>query len=280
VRGLALERGLARAGFAGRYRMFGPALPFPVAHSVDYTAVEIQGDLALRRAETARESELARALTAFAPDLVIVDLFWATIQRLLPALGCPAWLLVRSCPERWLVGPPALPFEAGLYERIFAIEPVEHTVVHEEIPPIVIANPDECQPPEALRARLGVPPGQPLFLALHAGERGELTELAREAALDLEARGAGTSTVFELDLFAAEALFPAACWLGGADHVWSGAGYNAFWEAHWLGYAERTTFLPFARSIDHQRARVERHRGRRPEANGADVLAARVLVGG
>ncbi len=73
--------------------------------------------------------------------------------------------------------------------------------------------------------------------------------------------------------------FPAAEWLGGADRIVAGAGYNAFWEAHWLGYAERTEWIPFRRTIDDQALRVELSRGMTPRENGADTLARWIAAG-
>ena len=50
---------------------------------------------------------------------------------------------------------------------------------------------------------------------------------------------------------------------------------NSVWEARWLGYAERTTFVPFPRGNDDQAARIA---GRVPMTeNGADVLAGWML---
>ncbi len=271
VRGLALRRGLARAGFAGEYRMLGPALPFPLATAeAGYQPVEIKEDLRLREARQAAESDLARALLAFAPDLVVVDLFWAPLRWVLPHLAAEAWLLVRTCPAPWLSSRLGMPFAPEQYARIVAIEPIEHPEIGETIDPLVIANPEECRPPTALRERFGVPLEEPLQVVLHAGLPGELARLAPPG------EPAHTLT---LDLHGADPLFPACEWLGGADRIVCGAGYNSFWEAHWLGYAPRTRFVPFARSIDDQAARIERFSGHRPRENGADVLA-RWIAGG
>jgi hypothetical protein len=140
----------------------------------------------------------------------------------------------------------------------------------EAVDPVVICNPDECRPPGALRERLGVPAGRRLSVVLQAGRRGESEQLQRLA-------GEGAAV---LDLFDPEAPFPAAEWLGGADRIVAGAGYNAFWESRWLGYHERTEWMPFPRSIDDQALRLELGRATRPRENGADVLARWILKGG
>lgn len=271
VRGLAVFRGLKRAGFGGEFRAFGPARPYPQAHRMlDWETVEVQTDLALRSRHLAQTSELARRLAAFAPDLLLVDMFWAPLYWVLPAFSCEAWLLMRLCPPQWVQGPPGMPFDPGRFARLVAIEPMPPRGCREELAPIVVCNPDECRPPGALREHLGVPQDQPLTVVPHAGERGEAEQLA-------EVAGPGA---YVLDLFEPEALFPAAEWLGGADRgvrIVASAGYNAFWEAHWLGYAERAEWVPFARSIDDQALRIELSRGSVPVENGADRLARWIL---
>jgi len=92
--------------------------------------------------------------------------------------------------------------------------------------------------------------------------------------------GAADGGFVTLDLHAENALFPAAEWLGGADRIFAGGGYNAFWEGRWLGYGERIRHLPFPRSIDDQAGRLLAFGDRVPAANGADVLAASIVRGG
>jgi hypothetical protein len=269
VRGMAIGRGLARAGFAGEYRMFGPALPFPAVRRLPgYEVVPIASDQALHDRHLAPTTELAARLRRYDPDLLLVDMFWMPLRHVLPALRCECWLLVRICPPVWLTGPPAAPFQPEQYSRILGIEPSTHPRVDAVVDPIVVCNRDECRPPAALRELFRVPAGQPLRVALHAGERGEVEMLARA--------GAGQPLTV-LDLFDEQAPFPAAEWLGGADQIVSGAGYNAYWEARWLGYAERTIFVPFPRSIDDQSRRLEQFATHGMAANGADVLARWIL---
>jgi hypothetical protein len=59
--------------------------------------------------------------------------------------------------------------------------------------------------------------------------------------------------------------------------VATGAGYNSFWEARWLGYADRTTFTAFARPIDDQVWRVRECGAHTMRENGADALARAIL---
>jgi hypothetical protein len=271
VRGLAVARGLAREGFRGELRFFGPRPPFPLqAWQERAEVIEIQHDPALRHPHLAAGSELATQLRRFAPDLLLVDLFWTPLRWILPRLTVEAWLLARSCPPVWWAGPPESPFAPEQFRRIIAIEPLAAPPATDRIDPVVVANPEDCRPPGALRERLGVPAGQDLTVVVHAGERGELPALLAAAPTEAAAR---------FDLATPDAPFPASEWLGGADHVVAGAGYNSFWEAHWLGYAERTTFVPFRRTIDDQARRAATRGVPRPRSNGADVLASWILSG-
>jgi hypothetical protein len=268
VRGLAIERALTRAGFAGEYGMFGPWLPFPAVQRDNYHAVVIKPEEVLQPMR-ALVTDFALTLVKFAPDLLIVDMFWAPLRHILPLRGCECWLILRHCAPAWFIGPPQARFAAEQFDRIIAIEPLEHEVVRESIAPIVISNPDECRPRSALRERLGVPEGQRLVAVVHAGQAGECHRLAPPAEPD----GAAIFNLFDTD-----ALFPVAEWLPGADAVIAGAGYNTFWEAHWLGYAGRTSFTAFRRKMDDQEWRLDNCLGMPMHENGADVLA-RWIVG-
>jgi len=268
VRGLAVGRALARAGFTGSYRAFGPPVPYPVVARLDYAPVPLV-EAELRDPARAPASAIATALRDYAPDLLLVDLFWAPLRHVLPTLATDAWLLVRSCPRAWFTGPADTRWDATQYRRIVAIEPFRHPVLRETIDPIVICNPDELRSPSALRERLGVAPDRRLVVVAHAGLAGEVMELSGDA---------DDETVV-CDLFAEDALFPLAEWLAGADVVHCAAGYNAFWEAQWLGWAARTRFTPLRRTIDDQAWRATTCRGWTVRANGADTLARQIVAG-
>lgn len=268
VRGVAIGRALVRAGIAADFRMFGPPLPFPVVATLDYEPVAY-AEAEVRDPARARASALAVALGSFAPELLIVDLYWAAVHHLLPLPGCPTWLLVRACPRGWFGGPPDTRWDPGRFDRVVGIEPVGHSAVRERVEPVVVCNPEELRPPGSLRARLGVATGAPLVVVTHAGAAGEI---------DLLARGAGGPAV-RCDLFDDAALFPLAEWLGDADAILAGGGYNSVWEACWLGWAPRTTFTPFTRLIDDQRWRIAIAGGTHMRRNGADAIAAWVRGG-
>ncbi len=249
--------------------MFGPPLPFPAATRTDYQPTAI-AESEVRDPTRARDSEAARALEGFAPDLLVVDMFWAPLRHILPLVGCECWLVVRACPRAWFTGPSDTRFEPRQFARIIAIEPFRHAALRERIDPIVVCNPDECRPPLALRERLGVPPERRLVAVTHAGLRGEVEKIEGTARDEPLAR---------FDLFDTDALFPIAEWLPGADRVFCAAGYNSFWEARWLGYAARTRFIPFPRKIDDQAWRLATCLHYPMQENGADTLATWILAG-
>ena len=266
ARGVAIKRALARRGYAGELAMLGPALPYPAASARrEYRAVRIARE-ELEDPLRAKDSALAHALAELRPELLLVDLFWAPLRYVLPLPGCEAWLLARICPPPWFAGPPKAPFEPAHYARVIGIEPDAHPAVREHIEPIVIANPDERRPRGALRARLGLAEGEPLHAVVHAGARGEREELERDA----RARHPAPRV---LDLFEASALFPLAEWLSDVDSLTAAAGYNTYWEAKWLGYADRARFRSFPRRIDAQAKRVATGSSHVMRENGADVLA-------
>ena len=269
---VAIRRGLERAGFAGEFRVFGPPIDFPAAERFGYNAIPIDPHQVTNPFE-APETELARALTTYAPDLLLVEMFWAPVMYLLPLQHCEHWLLVRKARSNWLEGNEYAPFDGSLYQRIIAFEPVDHQLFTHRLEPIVICNPDECKPPTALRERVGVPHGRQLVVVMHAGTAGEIDRIATS---DL---GGEKPFVVRLDLHdRQQTLFPAAEWLPGADAIYAAAGYNSFWEAKWLGYYDRTTFTAFDREIDDQQWRIDTCADYVQRENGADQLA-RWIVG-
>lgn len=271
VRGLAIRRALARAAWGGTYRMFGPTPRFPAAiagASSDWEDVAIV-ERELFDPALARASALGRALESFAPDVLIVDMFWAPLANVLPLPGCEAWLLLRAMHPNWLVGPPGLPFDASRYARVLAIEPaVTADVVTERIDPVVLVNRDETKPRGSLRERFAVAPDRRLVAVAHAGIAGEAKSFTPAVSKD--------DALLELDLHASDALFPIAEWLGDCDELHASPGYNTFWEAQWLGWDARTTFFPFVRRNDDPFARMK-GRGHVMRANGADTIAAMII---
>lgn len=267
ARGAALGHALRRAGHRGPYTVIGPQRPFPQPIPFERRDVAIDGRQ-LSTPAGSEASELARVLLALAPERIVVDLFWAPMRFVLPLLPAPAWLLLRKVPALWFQGPPGIPFVPQQYARVLAIEPCAPPVAHEQISPLVL---DDGSPPasrEALAARLGRAPDQPLHVVLQAGVAGEIETLSALAPPEAVA----------WDLHDATSPFPASPWLAAADGITCGAGYNAFWEAVHFRRRARTRFHPFTRTLDDQAWRMGLSTTGGGE-NGADALARALLRG-
>lgn len=266
MHGLALQEAARRAGFAGRVTVVCPPLGVDaITARADVVEVAMPPQ-ALADPATASATALASTLRRLAPDVLVVGHFWAPMTWLVPALGVPAWLLVRKAPPRWLMGPPQLPFQPGRWDRILEIEPVGFVVdgrALEAWPPLVVCNPDELWSRREARAALGIDDDDPLTLVFQAGEAGECDALP-----------AGSGRVLRPGL---SGPFPIARALRAADHVVTGAGYNAFWESVWLKTRGHTTFHPFARRIDDQAWRLTL--SSTMAENGADRLIAALRRG-
>ena len=122
---------------------------------------------------------------------------------------------------------------------------------------MVVVNPEERRPAGALREALGVPRDEPLHVVHQAGEPGEWSRLAATSSqrplhvfAPVTRYGPPVPADAGIHVHDGDAFFPLAAWLGDADVLHTGAGYNAYWEARWLGYDAKTTFMPFRRNID------------------------------
>ncbi len=236
VRGLALRRALLRAAPSTTFALFSPASPFRriTGSGAADCAVDVVVDAnVLRHPATAKTSDVARALGEFAPDVVVIDVFW--VPLVFVPLPCPAWLLLRSVPPKWLIGPREAPFDAGRYERVFAIEPAPGLERFDALDPVVVVDKDDVAASSARFAGRSV--------IAQAGLPGDRAVLA-----DAAAKIGGDWTT--LDLHDDDAPFPAAPLLAHADRVVTAPGYNAYWEARLLGYAPRSTFVPIKRTLD------------------------------
>ncbi len=268
VRAVAIERALRRRRWEGEFRVFrpvsgvsGPTLPGEVR-------VPMLADQLADR-EKAGESAIFRALRAYAPDLVLVDLFWAPMHHVLAQLTCEAWLLLHKCPDGWMHSAHGLELTPSRYAHILGIEPAAHPAVTRHVSPVVVCNPDETFPRDAFRTRFGVREDEWLTVRCHAGRSGEIESLPN---------GTRAGRVETLSWSNEREMFPLAKWLTGADEIFCGAGYNSFWEARWLGYAARVHHTAFERPVDDQSWRVRQCADVRPESNGADEIAAMVTA--
>lgn len=270
VRACALQRALRRAG-RDDVHLTVVAPPSPFLRLVGDAARPTTIDASvLRDPARAGDSDVARAVVDSAPDVVVIDVFWVPLVFI--SLPCPAWLLLRSVPPAWLVGPQEARFDATRYARVLAIEPAPVLSAFEAIDPIVIVDRSERRARAELAAAVGASVDQPLQVIARGG-------LPADAAI-LEAQAAAKGGVWHsLDLREATAPFPAAPLLAAADAVIAAPGYNTFWEARLLGFDARTTWVPIPRSLDDAAWRASLPEDLRPRENGADVLVQMLLRG-
>ncbi len=271
VRGVALGRALLDAAPASlhTYRIFSPPSPFARIAAPWLEEVAIEPAL-LRSPETANESAIARALHAFAPDVIVLDLFW--VPLVFVTLSCPVLLLLRSVPPAWLVGPSEARFDPQRYARVFAIEPAPGLERFESLEPIVVTQRSSARTRGELLSLLGKTDG-PLRMIVRGGLPSD------QDALEQAAHAIDSGPWTTLDLATPDAPFPAAEWLAAmepGDHLVACPGYNLYWEAQALGFAAHTTWVPVPRKIDDSAMRAAR-RVPVPSCRGAAQLA-RILI--
>lgn len=281
VRGLALARALQRQRVNCELRLFLPVAPFPALEPLlapyQPQICPVSAEQLLDR-KGAESSLLRQALQQYAPDVLIVDLFWAPLVHILPVLDCEAWLIVRSCPASWFDGTPRAQFDAAAYQRVIAIEPLENPVVRESVNPIVVCNPDEAKTREDFCARWSLSPDAHIAVITHAGLPDEIDELQSTLQAQGRPASAAAMSIVRSDMHSADAIVPLAPWLPAVDQVFSAAGYNSYWEARWMGYAHKTTLMAIPRRIDNPQQRIGLAADFKMTANGADELA-RSLAG-
>jgi hypothetical protein len=276
ARGIAIERALARSSSRAELTIVGPPSPFTLTSRANYRAVPMD-PVELYDPRRAAASVLAKTLRELAPDVLLVDMFWAPLLRILPLAGTEAWLLVRRVPADWFVGPPGHRFDRSQFARVIGIEPALEGV-DETIDPVVLVNPGEQRPRGSLRAELALAPSDPLAVVQHAGDGAECRALldhvtTRAHVFTFPRRNqVASGSTFEAAHHDGERFFPLAEWLSDADEIVTGAGYNAYWETRLLRLEAKTRYVPFARPLDDQAWRVETHRTFTPRGNGADTL--------
>jgi len=268
VRACALQRALVRAGATDvTLTVVAPSSPFLRLVGDAARPVVIDSE-ALRTPAGAVASDVARAIADSAPDLVVIDVFWVPLAFV--PLPCPAWLLLRSVPPAWLVGPKEARFDASRYQRVFAIEPAPMLERFEQLDPIVVVDASERGTRADLARACGgdVPGGAPLQVIVQGGLAADVEVLTTAA------RATRPGPWHHLDLHDAHAPFPVAPLLTAADAVVAAPGYNTFWESRLLGFADRTTWVPIRRAIDDAAWRAGLPADVRPRGNGADTLVS------
>lgn len=270
VRACALQRALQRAG-RHDVELTVVAPPSPFLRLVGAAARPTVVDAAaLRDPARAGDSDVARAIRASAPDVVVIDVFW--VPLVFVPLPCPAWLLLRSVPPAWLVGPKEARFDAARYARVLAIEPALLLGRFEAIDPIVVVDREDRRSRADLAASVDADVNAPLQVIVQGGLPSD-----RAVLQDAAARRGGVW--HSLDLHADDAPFPAAPFLAAADAVVAAPGYNTFWESRLLGFSARTTWVPIPRALDDSAWRAGLPDDVTPRDNGADTLVRMLLAG-
>jgi hypothetical protein len=221
-----------------------------------------------------RDSELYKAIDAFKPDILIVDLFWFALDSFIRELPCRKVILIRQVDPRFFhfrVEDRELAFRPDEYDLVAAIEPgFNLPFPSESLEPLVIRNHAEIMPAAEARADLGLEPGERACFFGFNGNAWEGEQVWKSFDY-LETEG---WKVVRSDNRQG-GLFPAVDWFNAFDLVVCGAGYNAFWEARYFG--KEAFFAPFTRNFEDQYHRIRVNADYVPKENGADQLARRLL---
>lgn len=273
VRGIAIRNALDRTNVTGiNYRRFGPPIQFTaLSDAVDY--VTVTNDLGVK-------------LTAFKPDLVIVDMFWMPLRTILRKLNCPAWLLIRYLPPLWFRGVDGISWNPQDYAKIIKIEPfdvyIPMTTNVETIDPVVVVQASDLRANTELRTHFSIDAYKTLNVVIHS-EAPKTLRLNKNLANKMHLRSNITTTdnevTLRLSLKEQNVLYPVTPWLSGADHITAAAGYNTYWEIKTLGLMDKTSFT--ARMHDfygEQSWRSTAMASVTPLTNGADTLAGMIAA--
>lgn len=216
-------------------------------------------------------------LQCFKPTLVLVDInleyFAASMLKNWNGPRPIIWWLTRWMPLQFYNNQPGL-----LAQRRFVIEPCAQENMHwpaEKLNPIVSHNLNEMANRADSLERFGLPPdATSIGLAVHAGQPGEFDMLRDHHALKT------CEYVVELDWHGEPSKrVMVSPFVGIFSKIVTGAGYNRFFETHWLRLERCTVFVPFDRLNGEQEARLAWHQENpswRMTANGADELAGHI----
>lgn len=225
------------------------------------------------------EREMRTSFRELSPKLVIVDQTLRGFYEMFGPTKLDIWVLVRATTRAWFVENVLSVLHRFPNAKLIATEPcVTFEEIDANVNPIVLWNKDDLLPRDELRKKFGVPTGW-IGAVIHSGAPGEFDELfdmpeAQEHLADCD---------WIVKLNGHDLSNPArtcgARYLSGATSIVCAAGYNAFWEAHWLGYADRCLFVPLTgvRVIPEQEIRLEKTPSRFfMRENGAYQLAEKI----
>ena len=276
VLGLSVANALRRSGLEHEFRLLSVETPFADLarrQGVDVRTIPAEDEDALGP-DRWRESEMYRAIDAFKPDILVVDLFWFALDSFLRELPCRKAILIRQVDPRFFrfrVKDRELAFRPADYDLVASVEPgFDLPFPSESLEPLVMRNRGEIMEAGAARSDLGLDPGGRACFFGFNGNAWEGEQVWRSFDY-LEAEG---WKVIRSDNRQG-GLFPAIDWYNAFDMVVVGAGYNAFWEARYFG--KEAFFAPFPRNFEDQYRRIRVGSEYVPKENGADQLVRRLL---
>lgn len=271
VLGLSLANALRRAGIEAGYRILSVETPFVGLAGrlgVDIETIPAEDELALDPRHY-RESRLWKAIDAYRPDILVVDLIWFTLDAFIRELPCKKAIIIRQVDPRYFnlrLAERELVFRPDDYVLVIRTEPAfELPFPSTEIDPLIIRSRDEILPAEQARAGLELGPEEAACLFAFNGNSDEGARAWKSYSY-LEEEG---WKVIRSDNRQG-GLFPAVDWFNAFDLLVCGAGYSAFWEARY--FQKEASFVPFQRRFENQALRVAVCSDYCPENNGADTL--------
>ncbi len=271
VRGLSVAAALRRAGLHHDYAILTTATPYAeLARRLGVPIQEIPFEME-EASESAhyRDSRTFMAISAFNPDILIVDMFWLGLHASARELPCRKVLLTfQFDPAFYHIRTPNndFRFRPEDYDLLLRTEP-GYAVPFEatEINPMVLRNHDEILGKDAARADLGLENAERSCLFACSGESGQVEAVWKSFSY-LQDEG---WTVYRAQ-HREGGLFPTIDWFAAFELLVCGAGYNAFWEARWM--RKEAFFVPFPRLREDQARRPALFSDYQVQVNGADQL--------
>jgi hypothetical protein len=269
VRGIAAGNAISRRGLAWDYTILNSSPFARLADAFGQKHVEIPVEHEDRLGPDAyRDSVLFNTLAALAPDVLIVDLLWFSLDSFIRELPCKKVFLCHYVVDSFFAAPLAdrtLYFRPGDYDRMLAIEPFRNRLPFDGINPIVIRNRDEILPLETALEKLGLDGGGKHCLYAFNGNPGDFERnRAKYARLEDEGYRMVYSTNYE------GGLFPAVDYFNAFDLVVCAAGYNQFWETKF--FDKKARYETIRGNFSSQEKRIKMGRRFRFGENGADQL--------
>ena len=271
VRGLAVAAAFKRLGIQHEYAILSSDIPYArlaTRLEVSVSVFPDEGEEALRRGRYL-DSSLFKAITAYAPDILIVEQFWHGLDAFIRELPCRKVLLTFQMDP--------VVFHLRIRENEYVLRPADYDLIlrtepgygvpfaAREINPMVLRNRGEILDLRAARADMGLADGERACLFACSGEEAQVADAWKSFSY-LE--GEGWKVI--RSLHREGGLFPTIDWFNAFDLLVCGAGYNAFWEARWM--RKEAYFVPFPRRFENQARRIAQFSDYEFDTNGADEL--------